>query len=120
MQFIADMGISQTTVHWLRSMGYDSVHLRDEGLGKISDRDIVSKAIAEERTILTCDLDFGDILAVSGLTFPSVIIFRLENAMPENINKRLEDILNESSNALEKGAIIIAEESRHRVRFLPI
>ena len=101
-------------------MGHDALHLRDEGLSKIADRDIVSKAIAEKSTILTCDLDFGDILAVSGLTYPSVIIFRLENAVPENINKRLECILNDSSDALEKGAIIIAEESRHRIRFLPI
>jgi len=49
-----------------------------------------------------------------------VIIFRLENETPKNVNRRLEQVLDESSDALEKGAIISVEEARHRVRLLPI
>ena len=29
MKFLADMGISQSTVRWLRQLGYDAVHLRE-------------------------------------------------------------------------------------------
>ena len=32
MKSLADMGIATHTVHFLRSMGYDAVHLREEGL----------------------------------------------------------------------------------------
>jgi predicted nuclease of predicted toxin-antitoxin system len=32
MKFLADMGISQSTVKWLREKGYDAVHLREKGL----------------------------------------------------------------------------------------
>ena len=59
-------------------------------------------------------------MAISGEVYPSVIIFRLQNERPANINRRLEQVLRESSNALEKGAIISVEEARHRVRLLPI
>lgn len=31
MKFLADMGISPRTVNWLKSNGYDAVHLADEG-----------------------------------------------------------------------------------------
>ena len=59
-------------------------------------------------------------MAASTGKCPSIIIFRLENERPENINKRLAQVLKESFDALEKGAIISVEETRHRIRLLPI
>ena len=120
MKFLADMGISQSTVSLLRAMGYDAIHLRDEGLQRALDREIVQKAKREKRIVLTCDLDFGDLMAASGDISPSVIIFRLDNETPKNMNKRLKQVIRESSDALTKGAIISVEEARHRVRHLPI
>ncbi len=120
MKFLADMGISQSSINWLRQNAYGAIHLREEGLHRITDAEIIKKATKEGRIILTCDLDFGDLMATSGEICPSVIIFRLQNERPENVNRRLEQVLKESSDALEKGAIISVEEARHRVRLLPI
>ena len=120
MKFLADMGISQSSVNWLRQNEYDVIHLREEGLQRTTDAEIVKTATREGRAILTCDLDFGDLMATSGEICPSIIIFRLQNERPENVNRRLEQVLRESSNALEKGAIISVEEARHRVRLLTI
>lgn len=89
-------------------------------LQSISDAEIVKNAKEEERIILACDLDFGDLMAASQEICPSIIIFRLDNEKPENVNKRLTQILKESFRVLEKGAIISVEESRYRVRLLPI
>ncbi len=114
------MGISQSTVHWLHSQGYNVVHLRDEGLQKLPDELIIEKAFAENRIILTFDLDFSDILASSSATFPSVVIFRLKTATPQVVNQKLKRILSDSSDALQKGAIISVGEQTHRVRYLPI
>jgi predicted nuclease of predicted toxin-antitoxin system len=120
MKFLADMGISQSTIIWLRRMGHNAIHLRDEGLQKISDAEVIRKAREEDRIILTCDLDFGDLMASSGGMCPSIIIFRLENEAPENVNRRLAQVLKESSDALQRGTVISVEETRHRVRLLPI
>ena len=87
---------------------------------RASDSDIVKKAKHEERIILTCDLDFGDIMSALSEQYPSVIIFRLGNEVPSNVIRRLNQVLKESSHALESGAIISVEETRHRVRFLPL
>jgi len=119
MKFLGDMGISQSSINWLRQNAYDAIHLREEGLHRITDAEIIKKATKEGRIILTCDLDFGDLIAASGGICPSVIIFRLQNERPENVNRRLEQVLEESSDALEKGAIISVEEARYRVRLLP-
>lgn len=120
MNFLADMGIALYTVEWLRDNGHDCAHLREDGLQKISDKEITAKARKENRVVLTCDLDFGDIMAASGEECPSVIIFRLHDERPVNINKRLSEVLNASADALKKGAVISVEETRHRVRMLPI
>lgn len=120
MKFIADMGISQTTVIWLNEQGFDAIHVRDSKMHRASDTEIVRKAKEEKRIVLTCDLDFGDIVSASGEKCPSVIILRLENETPSNVNSRLKQVLKESSEDLKKGAIISVEETRYRVRPLPL
>ena len=120
MRFLADMGISQRVVTWLTEQGHDAVHLRDQGLQRLEDRDIFTKAFQESRIILTWDLDFGEILALSGLQIVSAVIFRLHNTRSVHVIQRLERVLAESAQDLEEGAIISVEEHRHRVRLLPI
>lgn len=100
--------------------GYDTKHLREEGLQRLSDKDIFAKARKESRIILTFDLDFGAITALAGTKLPSVIIFRLQDERPENVNTILQQILKETQEKLKQGAVISANEKRFRVRCLPI
>lgn len=58
MKFLADMGLARSTVVFLRAQGYDAIHLQDEGLQRLGDDQIIEKALAEGRVILTHDLDF--------------------------------------------------------------
>lgn len=53
MKFLADMGVSLTTVEALRKANHDAVHLRDEGLIRLLDPKIAEKAVAESRIVLT-------------------------------------------------------------------
>lgn len=57
MKFLADMGVAFRVVYWLRHAGHDAVHLREQGLQRMSDVDIFLKAKREGRIILTFDLD---------------------------------------------------------------
>ena len=65
MKFLADMGISPRTVDRLREWGYDAVHLHELGLDRLPDVDILDKARQENWIVLTHDLDFGELLAIS-------------------------------------------------------
>ncbi len=120
MRFLCDMGLAQSTLTFLSKKGHDAVHLRDEGLHRLSDIDITKKARKEGRIIITFDLDFGDIMAASGEISPSVIILRLDDQRPQQVNNRLGQVLAESYQSLIKGAVISVDENRHRVRMLPI
>ena len=75
MKFLADMGISPRTVEFLREAGHEAVHLHEQGLDKLSDFEILSKARREASCVLTSDLDFSELVAVGGHQLPSVIIF---------------------------------------------
>ncbi|MEW6104137.1 MAG: DUF5615 family PIN-like protein [bacterium] len=120
MRFLADMGISNRTVTWLRQQGYDTVHLSEEGLQCLSDEEILTKARLEKRILLTMDLDFGYLLAVSKEQLPSIILFRLKDERSEVVNRRLAEALTHCRNDLKTGAIISISEITIRVRHLPI
>jgi len=120
MKLLADVGISMATVHALRQQGHDIVHLREQGLQRLPDPEIMEKARAEGRIVLTFDLDFADLLALGVSDSPSVVIFRLRDETPASVNPRLLEVLDERSKELEKGALIVVEDSRYRMRRLPI
>lgn len=120
MKFLADMGISPATVRFLRSLGYDAVHLVEEGLFRLSDADILQKACHEGRVLLTSDLGFGELMVSARASMPSVIIFRLSDMRPQSVNAHLLALLEQFSQELGQGAIISVTERRARVRVLPV
>jgi len=120
VRFLADMGVSMTVVSWLREEGHYATHLREEGLQRLADDRIFDKAIREERVVLTFDLDFSEIAALTGDELTSVISFRLRNTLPTNVISRLKAVLTASSKAIEEGVVVSVEDSRHRIRKLPI
>ncbi|HVL68610.1 MAG TPA: DUF5615 family PIN-like protein [Vicinamibacterales bacterium] len=120
MRFLADAGISPLSVAFLNARGHDAVGVRELGLARAPDAAIVERAVAENRVILTFDLDFGDILALQVRERPSVIIFRLGNERAEQINVRLAVILAECATELSTGALVLVEDARYRIRKLPI
>jgi len=120
MRFLADAGISPRTVEFLRRNGHDAVHVRELAMQRAADRLLVERARADERVVLTFDLDFGAILALGVLDHPSVVIFRLTDERASSVNRRLEAVLTEQAQALASGALILVEDGRYRIRRLPM
>ena len=114
------MGVAMRMVEWLREQGHDALHLREQNLHRAADSEIFRKAATEGRVLLTFDLDFGEIVALSGEEKVSVVLFRLHNTRTPHAIDRLNVVLRETAEVLEKGAIIVVEENRLRVRRLPL
>ena len=114
------MGVSALTLRFLAGAGHDALHVRDLGMLRAEDGKILARAKSEERTVLTFDLDFPDLLAASSDRLPSVVLFRLEDERPASVNRWLAPVLRDHGAALQAGAVIVVAEGRVRVRHLPI
>lgn len=101
MRFVADMCMDVRVASWLNSQGHDATHLRDEGLQRLPNGGVFEKAIAESRVVVTFDLDFGEIVALSKGRKTGVILFRLRNTRTSFVIQRLSEVISECADAFD-------------------
>jgi predicted nuclease of predicted toxin-antitoxin system len=121
MRFLVDNALSPILAHQLCAAGHDAVHVRDYGLQTADDETIFDRGAAEERIVVSADTDFGTLLALREAKKPSVILFR--KAFPRRPDAQaalLAANLHNVADELERGAVIVLDGTRMRVRTLPI
>ncbi|MBU1297922.1 MAG: DUF5615 family PIN-like protein [Bacteroidetes bacterium] len=121
MKFLIDNALSPDVAEGLREAGYDVAHIRDYGMQSAEDEEILELALKEDRIIVSADTDFGTLLALYQKTKPSFILFRQSfHRRPSEQILLLTDNLPSLTEYLENGAIIVIEDTRVRIRILPI
>lgn len=121
MRFLLDENVSPLVATHLVEAGHDAVHVRSLGLQRDADPVIMDRALVEGRILVSGDTDFGQLLAASGASRPSIILLRRETdrrASPQAalVLANLEQIAGD----LEAGAVVVVEPNRIRVRRLPL
>ena len=81
---------------------------------------VFDAAVEQQRVIVTADTDFGEILARRQSSIPSVVLFRAPGGRPSARARLLLDHLPAVAQELEDGAIVVFQETRLRVRPLPL
>jgi predicted nuclease of predicted toxin-antitoxin system len=73
MKLLVDMNLSPRWVSLLNGAGIEAVHWSTVGATNAPDREIMAYALAHDFVVLTHDLDFSAILAVTQGEKPSVV-----------------------------------------------
>lgn len=118
IRFIADENFPVDSVRLLRMQQYDVVAVTEE-TPAVEDDQILRRAAAEERIILTFDHDFGRLIFRSGKPAPSgVVLFRTGPAYPAEPADLLLSALARSEITL-LGRFTVVERDRVRQRPTP-
>ena len=121
LKFLVDNALSPALAAALRQEGHDAVHVRDYRIEASPDSQVLARAAAEERILVSADTDFGAILASRQEAMPSLILFRGEShRRPEAQANLLLANLAQLLAPLDRGCIVVFKEKRIRVRMLPI
>jgi predicted nuclease of predicted toxin-antitoxin system len=121
VKFLIDNALSPKVAFGLEQAGHDAIHVRDIGLQAVDDSIIFDHAAGEDRIIISADTDFGTLLALRETAKPSLILFRWPALRhPSDQVRVILENLPSIQEYLEQGSVIVIEETRLRLRTLPI
>jgi predicted nuclease of predicted toxin-antitoxin system len=120
-KFLVDNGVSGFVADGLKAAGYDAVHVRDYGMQAATDDEILSRAGAEGRAVLSVDRDFTTLLALGRASGPSLLLLRgrVSQQHPSTQLALILANLPTVAGDLGQGSIVVLEHGRVRVRRLP-
>jgi predicted nuclease of predicted toxin-antitoxin system len=117
MRLILNENISGSVVQALRDRGHDVLAVKESMRGG-GDADILARAQADARLVITQDKDFGELAFRCGLPAQcGVLLFRLSGSNPNADTRRMLDVI--ESRADWAGQFAIVTDDRLRMRPLP-
>jgi len=120
IRLLADVHISPKTVRDLQKQGYEIMRSSDVLPNNAPDINILEFARTENWVVLTQDLDFSMLVALSRYSQPSLITLRLSSAKPDIVTQKLLDILPQIEEVLQEGSAITIQDESIRIRKLPV
>ena len=114
MRFLADENIEPAMVHWPRCQAYDVLSFRETARGS-DDDDLLARAVADDRVVVTYDRDFGELVHRRQLPHRGIVLLRLTAAGSADRLARLQAHWPVVASQCE-GRFIVVHDDRVRIR----
>src|SRR5262245_16529887 len=93
MRLCANENVAEDCIIRLRQRGHDVLWIREAAPG-ISDSEVLARALAQERLLITFDKDFGGLVFRQGAKAShGIILFRISQLSSASLATRLVDVL---------------------------
>jgi predicted nuclease of predicted toxin-antitoxin system len=115
-----DMPLSPALADWLAAQGHDAVHASNTGLARAADSAILERARGEQWVVITADLDYPRLLALSQADRPGVILFRGGQYGEQEAVERPARVLELIPGERLTGSMVVIDKTRTRRRRLPL
>lgn len=120
MKLLLDQGLPRSANYLLTEAGIDTTHVSDLSLSDADDQEILQQARENDQIIVTLDADFHTLLALSQVSSPSVIRVRIERLRAQALADLILRVTDECRVELQQGAVVTVEQTRFRMRRLPL
>jgi len=117
MRLLANENFPGAAVNLLRQHGHDVAWVRTDSPG-VADQDVMARAVAEQRVLVTFDKDFGYLAFRLGLPAScGIVLFRISPSSPDSVARTALTVLESRTNWA--GHFSVVEETRVRMTPLP-
>lgn len=116
MRFLIDMPPPPGLARWLGAQGHDAVHAGEAGLDRAPDTIIMERARGESRVVVTADLDYPRLLALTRAQGPGLVLFRGGDYSEQECIERLTMVLEKVPATVIERSIVVVERKRIRLR----
>lgn len=114
-KFLLDANLSPETAEYLRSLGYKAESIQEQGLGNLTDEQVVQKATSEGSVIMTFDRDFSQSWYLNRQGRISMVWLRLKKQTVEHVNIVLGEVLELITEDELAGSLIVIKEEGYKV-----
>jgi predicted nuclease of predicted toxin-antitoxin system len=111
-----DENLSRTHSAFLREHGYEADRVHDQGLSGASDQQVWERVVAEDRFLITLDLDFSDVRRFQPGTHPGILLVRARSKSRQAVLEVLRRTLEEQPLEGLRGCLVVADEKLTRIR----
>ena len=118
MRFLANENFPLPSVHLLRDAGHDVRSISEESPG-IPDEQVLARAVADDRVILTFDRDYGELIYRSKLPSAAVLYLRYDPNTPQEPAHHVLRVL-QITNLMLTNRFTVADREQVRQRPLPV
>jgi len=112
MKFVADECCDAGLVSLLRSEGHDAAYVKEFRPGAL-DKEVLEKAFAEERILITEDKDFGELIYRLKKPAYAVVLLRFDVHERHLKWPRLKQLINKHGYRL-KGLFVVVDTEKFR------
>ncbi len=109
MRFLVDETVGPSVGLWLATLDHNVASVHPEARG-MSDHEIIRKSYEEDRILITCDKDFGDLVFRQRRPHRGVVFLRLRDDRPAMIIHVLGKLLDKYVDRLGDRFVVVTDD----------